>query len=78
MVLSCTIRSGSAQVQATDKSERLKQTQSQGEYFDSGVWKTGYRTDLPEDEKVAGLSRLWSEVKYNVDYFDGCSRSGLG
>ena len=70
VLLSCTTRSGSAQIQATDKSERLKQIQSQGAYFTSDVWKTSYRDDLSDDEKIAGLSRLWSEVKYNFAYFE--------
>jgi len=70
MVLSCTIRSGSAQVQATHKSKRLKHIQSQGAHFASDVWKTSDRAGLTEDEKVAGLSKLWSEVKYNFGYFD--------
>lgn len=31
---------------------------------------TPYRPSLPEDERVAGLSRLWSEVKFNFANFD--------
>jgi C-terminal processing protease CtpA/Prc len=31
---------------------------------------TPYRETLPEDERIAGLSRLWSEVKFNFAYFD--------
>jgi C-terminal processing protease CtpA/Prc len=34
------------------------------------VFKTPYRENLGEDEKVAGLSRLWSEAKFNFAYFD--------
>ncbi|MDQ3280416.1 MAG: S41 family peptidase [Acidobacteriota bacterium] len=33
------------------------------------LWKTGYR-ELTEEERVAGLSRVWSEVKYNFANFD--------
>ncbi|MGD8394585.1 MAG: S41 family peptidase [Candidatus Eiseniibacteriota bacterium] len=44
------------------------------EAFDR-LWKspildTPYRADLPVDEKVAGLSKLWSEIKYNFAFFD--------
>jgi C-terminal processing protease CtpA/Prc len=31
---------------------------------------TEYHPDLTEDEKVAGLSLLWSEAKYNFPYFE--------
>lgn len=32
--------------------------------WDGEVWKTPYAEDLPAADKVAGLSRLWSEVKF--------------
>jgi len=38
--------------------------------WNSRVWKTPFSEDLPEKEKVAGLSRLWSEAKYNFAFFD--------
>jgi len=83
VMLSCASPCGFAQGRATGKAERQKQIQSQGAYFDSAVWKTAYRADLSEDEKVAGLSNLWSEVKYNFAYFDRlpdlpCNRPGGG
>jgi carboxyl-terminal processing protease len=31
----------------------------------SRVFKTSFRENISEDEKIAGLSLLWSEVKYN-------------
>jgi carboxyl-terminal processing protease len=31
----------------------------------SNVFKTAFRENISEDEKIAGLSLLWSEVKYN-------------
>ncbi len=34
----------------------------------SPVWRVPYAEDLPEDVKVAGLSRLWSEAKYNFAF----------
>lgn len=38
--------------------------------FNSEALKTAYRVDISDDEKVAGLSKLWSEAKYNFAYFD--------
>jgi hypothetical protein len=38
--------------------------------FDSPALRTAYREDLPEDEKIAGLSRVWAEVKFNFVYFE--------
>lgn len=40
------------------------------DFYDGAVWKTPYRENLSEDEKVAGLSKFWSEVKYNFVNFD--------
>lgn len=37
--------------------------------WDGEVWKTPYAEDLPAADKVAGLSRLWSEVKFNFANF---------
>ena len=34
----------------------------------SPAWNTPYAEDLPADVKVAGLSRFWSEVKYNFAF----------
>src|ERR1044072_892226 len=41
----------------------------------TGLWnsqslKTPYRENISDDEKIAGLSELWSEVKYNFANFD--------
>jgi carboxyl-terminal processing protease len=33
--------------------------------WNSQVFRTPYKTDISRDEKVAGLSLFWSEVKYN-------------
>lgn len=41
-----------------------------GKTFESGALKTPYKPDISEDEKIAGLSKLWSEAKYNFAYFD--------
>jgi C-terminal processing protease CtpA/Prc/tetratricopeptide (TPR) repeat protein len=38
--------------------------------FDSKALATDYRPNLTDAEKVAGLSKLWSEAKYNFAYFD--------
>jgi len=38
--------------------------------WDDPTWKTPYRPTLSVEEKVAGLSRLWAEAKYNFAFFD--------
>lgn len=38
--------------------------------FGSAALATPYEKNLSEDEKIAGLSKLWSEVKYNFVYID--------
>lgn len=42
--------------------------------WDSPVWSTPYQATLTEDEKVAGLSKFWSEAKYNFAFFDKVPR----
>lgn len=37
-------------------------------YWDSAALGTPFRDSLPDDEKLAGLSKFWSEVKYNFGY----------
>lgn len=39
-------------------------------FWNSPALHTKYRDDLTEDEKIAGLSRVWSEAKYNFAFFD--------
>jgi carboxyl-terminal processing protease len=39
-------------------------------FWNNASFKTAYRENLAEDEKIAGLSRLWSEVKFNFANFD--------
>ena len=36
--------------------------------WDSPAWRVPYAEELSEDLKVAGLSRFWSEVKYNFGF----------
>jgi carboxyl-terminal processing protease len=48
----------------------LDQTATLQNVFDSPALTTGYRPNLTDAEKVAGLSKLWSEAKYNFAYFD--------
>ncbi|WP_229414228.1 S41 family peptidase [Zemynaea arenosa] len=38
--------------------------------FESPALATPWRENISEDEKVAGLSKFWSEVKYNFIYTD--------
>ncbi|MCK4414672.1 MAG: hypothetical protein KAY32_14150 [Candidatus Eisenbacteria sp.] len=41
-----------------------------GSLWETPALNTPYRADLSWEEKVAGLSKLWSEVKYNFVFFD--------
>jgi C-terminal processing protease CtpA/Prc len=51
--------------------ERFKTTAAARERFWNGpALATGYRAELSEDERVAGLSRLWAEVKFDFANFD--------
>lgn len=49
-----------------------QQTQDafQRKLFDSPALASPYNEDLSEDEKIAGLSKFWSEVKYNFVFVD--------
>jgi len=38
-------------------------------FWENPAFDTAYREDISEDEKMAGLSRLWAEVKYNFAFF---------
>ncbi|RIV17364.1 hypothetical protein DYU11_32260 [Fibrisoma montanum] len=38
--------------------------------FRSKALTTPYQPNLSDDEKVAGLSKMWAEAKYNFAYFD--------
>ncbi len=48
----------------------VKKVQSAGRLFNSTGLETAYQVNISDDEKVAGLSKLWSEAKYNFAYFD--------
>ncbi|UYQ94933.1 hypothetical protein MKQ68_07480 [Chitinophaga horti] len=43
---------------------------NQKTFWESKQFTTPYQPNLPEDQKIAGLSKLWSEVKYNFVNFD--------
>ena len=47
-----------------------KEVTRQARLWNSPAWNIAYTTQLSEDEKVAGLSKFWSEVKYNFVYTD--------
>jgi len=40
------------------------------EFWDGPSLQTPFRENLSEDEKVAGLSKLWAEAKFNFVHFD--------
>lgn len=39
-------------------------------FWESEVFRTPYSQDLTEEEKIAGLSKFWSEIRYNFVNFD--------
>jgi carboxyl-terminal processing protease len=43
---------------------------NQARFWESKFFQTPYRENISEDEKVAGLSKFWSEAKYNFANFD--------
>ncbi|MFZ6799530.1 S41 family peptidase [Undibacterium sp. Di24W] len=46
------------------------QVKRDAKLWNSEVWKSPYAEQLSEDQRIAGLSKLWSEVKYNFIYTD--------
>lgn len=49
-------------------SKMSEKRQFEARLWKSTVWSTPYRARLSEDERIAGLSKFWSEVKYNFVY----------
>ncbi|MBC3919005.1 hypothetical protein H8L32_16055 [Undibacterium sp. CY18W] len=45
-----------------------KEAARQARLWSSPVWDSAYAEQLSEDERIAGLSKFWSEVKYNFVY----------
>ncbi len=46
--------------------KKLEQTEElNARLWNSKAWETPFRSQLSEDERIAGLSKFWSEVKYN-------------
>lgn len=43
---------------------------NQGKLYSGTAFKTPYQPVLTDDEKIEGLSLLWSQAKYNFVYFD--------
>ncbi|MGB3851496.1 MAG: S41 family peptidase [Tunicatimonas sp.] len=48
----------------------LNEARASQRLFNSSALQTPYSPNISEAEKVAGLSKLWSEAKYNFVYFD--------
>ncbi|MBW1679532.1 MAG: hypothetical protein JRJ08_05245 [Deltaproteobacteria bacterium] len=38
--------------------------------WENSIFNTPYQVNISENEKIAGLSKLWSEIKYNFINFD--------
>ena len=43
---------------------------NQKSFWESAQFVTPYQPNISENEKIAGLSKLWSEIKYNFVNFD--------
>jgi carboxyl-terminal processing protease len=55
----------------TKKWKKLDATYfNQDGFWNSKALKTPYKAELSDDERVAGLSKFWSEAKYNFVNFD--------
>jgi C-terminal processing protease CtpA/Prc len=52
----------------------IAEMRSVPDFWDGPAWKTRYQPDLPEDDKIAGLSRFWAEAKYNFAWFEHLPR----
>lgn len=48
----------------------LDKAKAANRLFNSDALKTPYQPNISDDEKLAGLSKLWAEAKYNFAYFD--------
>ncbi len=58
-------------LRGTEQFKRLlHQVESRSQFWDNSFIGAEYRENISADEKVAGLSKLWSEVKFNFVYFD--------
>lgn len=55
---------------AAKQTEQQKAVWNQKDFWDSPSFNIPYKENLSEDEKIAGLSKFWSEVKYNFVNFD--------
>jgi len=47
----------------------LEQAKAEQRRWDSPVFRAPYRENLSEDDKIAGLARVWAEVKYGFVHF---------
>jgi carboxyl-terminal processing protease len=50
--------------------ELVRKLKAFGQLWNSPALNTPYQEDLSWEEKVTGVSKLWSEVKYNFVFFD--------
>jgi len=49
--------------------EILRQLQARQLFWENPFFETPYRENISEEEKQAGLAKLWSEIKYNFAFF---------
>ncbi len=60
----------SVQYNLTQKQKMDKLFFNKKSFWESGALETPYAQNISDDEKVAGLSKFWSEAKYNFVNFD--------
>lgn len=56
--------------EAKQKNEAPEVFWNKESFWNSPALSTAYRENIGDDEKIAGLSKFWSEVKYNFANFD--------
>jgi C-terminal processing protease CtpA/Prc len=47
----------------------MKAKEEHDRFWNGSIWKSPYQDDLSDTEKVAGLSRVWSEARFNFVNF---------
>ncbi|MCC7308344.1 MAG: hypothetical protein IT173_12320 [Acidobacteria bacterium] len=63
------IQKGDAKCYTQIKASELK-FWNDPDFWESSAIKTPYKENISNDEKIAGLSKFWSETKYNFINFD--------
>ena len=57
-------------IKSPELSPMFKKFDVESRVFNGTAIQTPYQTNISETEKIAGLSKFWSEAKYNFAYFE--------